>query len=52
LVKIEGVKKAETDGTTLEAKVVYDPKVTSAEKIAQKLGEENDRYKATVKSDA
>ncbi|MCW5936225.1 MAG: hypothetical protein KIT11_02830 [Fimbriimonadaceae bacterium] len=47
---MDGVKDVKTDQPSLTATVVYDGKVTTAEKIAKALGDEQARYAATVKS--
>lgn len=46
---MDGVKKADADGTSLTAIVDFDPSVVSAEQIAAGLGKANAKYKATVR---
>lgn len=46
---MKGVKKADADGPSRTCIVDFDPKVTSAEKLAAALGRANSHYEAKVR---
>jgi len=51
LVKALGVESVTTDAQALTATVTFDSSKTSAKKLADDLGKEMPRYKATVRSE-